>query len=114
MVPHGIAVIVNSPAVFELTSQACPDRHFLAAESFVTQTSGVDEKNAGKLLANYVTKMMKATGIPNGLKGVGYTEDDLEDLTEGTIPQRRLIDNAPLPINREQLKELFKKALAYW
>ena len=57
---------------------------------------------------------MEATGIPNGLKDVGYTGEDLEDLIEGAIPQRRLIDNAPLPIRREPLKELFKKALAYW
>ncbi len=53
-------------------------------------------------------------GIGFGLKGMGYTVEDLEDLTEGAIPQRRLIDNAPPPISREQLKELFKKALAYW
>ena len=41
---------------------------------------------------------MKTSGIPKGLKGVGYTVEDLEDLTEGAIPQRRLIDNASLPI----------------
>ncbi len=57
---------------------------------------------------------MKATGIPNGLKAVGYTEDDLEDLTDGAFPQKRLIENAPLPIGRSQLKELFKNALSYW
>ncbi len=114
MVPHGIAVIVNSPAVFEVTGPACPDRHILAAESFGTVYGDVDEKDAGKLLAHHVTEMMKATGIPNGLKGVGYAVDDLEDLTEGAIPQRRLIENAPLPISREQLKDLFKNALAYW
>jgi hypothetical protein len=26
---------------------------------------------------------MKTSGIPKGLKGVGYTVEDLEDLTEG-------------------------------
>ena len=67
-----------------------------------------------KILANRIIDMMRATGIPNGLKGVGYSEDDLENLTNGTMPQRRLIDNAPMPINREQLKDLFKKALSYW
>ena len=114
MVPHGIAVIVNSPVCFELTGSACPDRHILAAESLGTEPREVNKKDAGKVLADHVTEMMRATGIPNGLKGVGYTVEDLEDLTEGAIPQRRLIDNAPLPIGREQLKELFKKALAYW
>ncbi len=114
MVPHGIAVIVNSPAVFELTGSACPDRHIAAARSFGSEISDVDEKEAGSLLAQRVIDLMKATGIPNGLTGVGYTEDDLENLTDGAIPQQRLIDNAPLPIDREQLKELFKKSLVYW
>ena len=114
MVPHGIAVIVNSPAVFEVTGSACPDRHIAAARSFGSDIKDVDEEDAGSLLAQRVTDLMKATGIPNGLTGVGYTEDDLENLTDGAIPQKRLIDNAPLPIDREQLKELFKKALTYW
>lgn len=57
---------------------------------------------------------MKTSGIPKGLKGMGYTVEDLEDLTEGAIPQRRPIDNAPLPISCEQLKGLFKKAPAHW
>jgi len=42
--------------------------------------------------------MMRSTGIPNGLKGVGYTEDDIENLTDGAFPQKRLIDNAPMLI----------------
>ena len=114
IVPHGLSVIVNSPAVFRLTGPACPDRHILAAEAMGADTKGADEKDAGDLLADAVIEMMRVTGIPNGLKGVGYTEDDLEDLTKGTFPQKRLIDNAPMAISREQLKDLFKDALSYW
>ena len=55
---------------------------------------------------------MKVTGIPNGLKGVGYTEDDIENLTDGAFPQKRLIDNAPRPISRDQLKTMFQNALS--
>ena len=57
---------------------------------------------------------MKTSGIPKGLKGVSYTVEDLEDLTEGASPQRRPTDNTSLPIRRKQLKEYFKKALAHW
>ena len=114
MVPHGIAVIVNSPAVFELTGPACPERHFLAVEAFGNDMKDAEKRDAGNILANSIIAMMKATGIPNGLNAVGYTEDDLEELTEGAFPQKRLIDNAPLPIERGQLRDLFKKALRYW
>jgi alcohol dehydrogenase class IV len=114
MVPHGIAVIVNSPAVFQLTGPACPERHFLAAEAIGNEMRDADKRDAGNILANSIIAMMKTTGIPNGLRAVGYTEEDLEDLTDGAFPQKRLIENAPLPIGRNQLKDLFKKALTYW
>jgi alcohol dehydrogenase class IV len=114
IVPHGISVIVNSPAVFKLTGPACPDRHMQAAAAIGIDVTKVDEKDAGDVLANRIIEMMKATGIPNGLKGVGYSQDDLEDLTEGAFPQKRLIDNAPMSIDRDQLKALFQNALRYW
>ncbi|UCE54169.1 MAG: iron-containing alcohol dehydrogenase [Desulfobacterales bacterium] len=114
MVPHGIAVILNSPAVFQLTGPACPDRHMLTVEVIGADIKKTDENDAGAILAKRIIEMMKATGIPNGLKGVGYTEDDLEDLTDKAFPQKRLIDNAPMPIDREQLRDLFKSAMTYW
>ena len=56
----------------------------------------------------------KDTGIPNGLQGVGYGKEDLEDLTERSYAQKRLIDNAPCPVSREQMKDLFEDSLSYW
>jgi alcohol dehydrogenase class IV len=58
--------------------------------------------------------MMKKTGIPNGLSGVGYTAADLDALTDRSFAQKRLIDNGPMPITRGELKELFRDAMTYW
>ena len=114
MVPHGISVVVNSPAVFRLTGSACPDRHLQAARSMGGDLEGADLERAGDLLADRIVEMMRATGIPNGLRGVGYTEDDLDDLTSRAFPQKRLIDNAPLSIDRAQMRDLFEKSLSCW
>jgi alcohol dehydrogenase class IV len=114
IVPHGMAVILNSPAVFRMTGAASPERHLLAAEAIGNDVKGADKNDARYILADRIVEMMKATDIPNGLKGVGYSENDLDALTDKAFPQKRLIDNAPMPVSREQLKELFKSAMTYW
>ncbi len=114
MVPHGISVIVNSPSVFRLTGRACPERHLAAAEAMGAEVDGVAPEAAGDLLADRVVDLMRKTGIPNGLEGVGYGPDDLDALTDKSFPQKRLIDNAPLAVEREQLRKLFEGALSYW
>ena len=57
---------------------------------------------------------MRATGMPNGLIGVGYEAADVPALVEGSLPQRRLLDNAPVDIDREILTTLCEGALSYW
>jgi len=114
MVPHGISVIVNAPAVFRFTGPACPERHLKAAEAMGADVSGVTMEDAGDVLADRVIDMMRQTGIPNGNGGVGYGESDLEPLTEKAYLQQRLLVNSPLAPDRDQLKELFRDSLSYW
>ena len=114
MVPHGISVIVNAPAVFRFTSPACPERHMKAAEGMGADVEGAALEDAGNILADRVIEMMRQTGIPNGLRDVGYSEDDLDALTDRAFPQNRLLDNSPLPPDRDQLLGLFRDALSYW
>jgi alcohol dehydrogenase class IV len=114
MVPHGISVIVNAPAVFRVTGPACPERHLKAAKAMGADVDGAGPDDAGRLLADRVIAMMRETGIPNGVGGVGYSKDDLDALTDRALPQKRLLDNAPLAIDRATLKGLFRDALSYW
>ncbi|MCP4757356.1 MAG: iron-containing alcohol dehydrogenase [Proteobacteria bacterium] len=114
MVPHGISVIVNSPSVFRFMASACPERHMMAAKSMGAKTEGASPEDAGGLLADRIVEMMRQTGMPNGLSGVGYSEDDLDALTEKAFPQKRVIDNAPKKIDKDQLKSIFQDAMVYW
>ena len=114
MVPHGISVIVNAPAVYRFTGPACPERHMKAAEGMGADVEGAALEDAGNILADRVIDMMRQTDIPNGLRGVGYSEDDLEALTDRSFLQKRLLVNSPLPPDRDQLLGLFRDALSYW
>lgn len=114
LVPHGISVIVNAPAVFRMTGPACPERHRMGALAMGASEEELANTPPGHALAARIEEMMKATGIPNGLSGVGYSEADLENLVAKTAPQRRLLDNAPLPVAEKELRGLFEDALRYW
>ncbi|MAE93050.1 MAG: alcohol dehydrogenase [Deltaproteobacteria bacterium] len=114
IIPHGMSVIVNAPSVFRFTAAACPDRHLSGAEWLGADLGGAGEEDAGEVLAGRLMELMRVARIPNGLSGVGYTQEDLRALTEGAFPQRRLLANAPLEIDRDRLSELYRSAMSYW
>jgi hydroxyacid-oxoacid transhydrogenase len=114
MVPHGMSVILNAPAVFRFTGQALPKRHLEAARLLGADTSNADLTDAGEILAQAVITLMKQTGMPNGLSAVGYTDADIPALVEGTLPQHRVTKLSPRPADREALTALFKDAMRYW
>jgi len=70
--------------------------------------------DAGSVLADRFIQMMKATGIPNGLSGLGYSEKDVPALAERAFPLKRLLDNGPRPVGMEKLTKLFENAVRYW
>ncbi len=114
MVPHGISVIVNSPAVFRKTGPACAERHWQAAAAMGADLTDTKVEDGGDILADQILGMMRETDIPNGLSGVGYSMDDLDVLTDRSYAQKRLIDNGPMPISRDELKDLFRNSMTLW
>jgi hydroxyacid-oxoacid transhydrogenase len=114
LVPHGIAVVLNAPAVFRFTGEACPDRHLQAASFLGVDVSKASRADAGEILADAVTDYMNRLGIPNGLSAVGYTSDDIPALVRGTLPQHRVTKLSPRPAGEEELAALFENAMVAW
>jgi alcohol dehydrogenase class IV len=114
IVPHGMAVIVNSPASVRFAAPANPARHLEAAALLGAETKGASHADAGDGLARRIEELMRATGMPNGIGGVGFTRDDIPKLRDGAAPQKRLLANAPSPVEEKELEALFASALRYW
>ncbi len=114
IVPHGISVIVNSPSVFRLTAESDPERHLESAGWLGADVSGAGDAEAGDVLAERIIQLMKETNMPNGLLGVGYNADDVAGLVAGSLPQKRLLDNAPIAMDGEILTRMYESALSYW
>lgn len=114
MVPHGMSVIVSAPSVFRTTARFSPERHMEAAAWLGADTRGAGPDDAGEILADRLVDLMAKLGMPNGIGGVGYDEDDVAALVKGAAAQTRLLSNAPYVIGDAALAELFRGAFQYW
>ena len=114
MVPHGVSVILNAPAVFRFTARANPERHLAAAAALGTDVEGMPAEGAGVALADAITGFMRRLDVPNGLGALGYTEADIPELVKGTLPQHRVTKLSPRPFTEQDLAQMFGDALKAW
>ena len=114
MVPHGISVILNTPAVVRFTAPASPERHLRAAAALGADIAKASAEDAGEILADRVIHFMRILDVPNGLGAVGYTTADIPALVEGTLPQHRVTKLSPRPANESDLTSLFEASMTIW
>ena len=114
LVPHGMSVILNAPAVFRFTAPSHPDRHLTAAGALGADVSKAKPEDAGTILADRIIEFMHKLDVPNGLKALGYTSADIPKLVEGTLPQHRVTKLSPRPASAEDLTAMFEDAMVAW
>ena len=114
MVPHGVSVILNAPAVFRFTARASPRRHLEAAAAIGADVSGVGDGDAGDALAAAIVGFMRDLGVPNGLADLGYGRPDIPKLVKGTLPQHRVTKLSPRGFSEQELEGMFEDALRAW
>src|SRR5690606_10865897 len=59
IIPHGMSVILHTPAVVRFTAPANPERHLEAARLMGVDTRGAGPEDAGDLLAGAIIKLMR-------------------------------------------------------
>lgn len=114
IVPHGMSVILNAPAVFRYTAPANPERHLHAARLMGADISDAGPEDAGDVLADAIIALLRRLGVPNGLGAIGYTAEDAPALAAGAIPQQRVIKLSPRPVEEEDLRQLFLDSMRLW
>jgi hydroxyacid-oxoacid transhydrogenase len=114
LVPHGISVILHTPAVVRFTARTSPDRHLRAAAALGADISQAAPEDAGEVLARRVVEFMQQLRMPNGLRAVGYTEADIPALVRGTLPQHRVTKLSPRPAGEAELMQLFRDSMSIW
>ena len=114
LVPHGMSVVLNAPAVFRFTAPADPERHRLAAGLMGLDVAAANPDEVGDLLAGALIAFMQKAGMPNGLAAVGYGPQDIDRLVAGTLPQHTVTKLSPRPASADDLRLLFLESLTLW
>jgi hydroxyacid-oxoacid transhydrogenase len=114
LVPHGMSVILHTPAVVRFTAPTSPERHLRAAAALGADVSQATPQDAAEVLARRVIDFMQRLRMPNGLRAVGYTESDIPALVQGTLPQHRVTKLSPRPAGEAELTQLFRDSMTIW
>jgi hydroxyacid-oxoacid transhydrogenase len=72
------------------------------------------EKPDENTLPGVLIQLMRDVGAPNGVRELGYGEDDIEDLVEGAMKQQRLLVGAPREVNEENLANIIRESMENW
>lgn len=102
LIPHGLSVAVNAPAVFRFTQSADPERHATCARIL-----GNLEGN----LCDAMERFLEKVDVQPGIRQFGYAESDVEALVNGTSQQHRVTKLSPRPVGRHDLEDLFRATL---
>jgi hydroxyacid-oxoacid transhydrogenase len=114
IIPHGMSVILNAPAVFRFTAPANPERHLYAASLMGVDVAEAKPEEAGELLARTIIDLTRRLELPNGLRAVGFGPGDVEQLVAGTLPQHRVTKLSPRPASAADLEQLFRESMRLW
>ena len=112
LVPHGMAVSLTAPEAFRFTFEAAPDRHLRAAQ--LLDPDGSVSSQGPDRLADVLAALMRDIAIPAGIGAVGFGEDDVDDLVEGSLKQQRLLTTAPRDVDADDLAGIFRRSIQLW
>jgi hydroxyacid-oxoacid transhydrogenase len=59
-------------------------------------------------------RLMRDVGAPKGVRELGYTEDDIDDLVDGAMQQQRLLVGAPKEVSEEDLANILRESMENW
>lgn len=110
-IPHGISNAILLPFVMKFNMDVLLDEIKPAAEAMAIDTAGMSPESVGQAVVDEIFSLTGYLNIPASLKSFGVSRDDLEFLTDSASNVRRLLDQNPKKMSRDDIRAIYENLL---
>lgn len=109
--PHGVANALLLPYVMTFNYLGQLDQFAVIAEAMGETLTGLTPRQQAEAAATAVRQMSIDVGIPQHLSEVGVPESAVDRMADAAIEIRRLLDNNPRTLTRNDAYNIYRQAL---
>lgn len=113
-IPHGIGVCVTAPASLEFIASISAPKLKKVAKLMGKNVDNMPDKEAAYAAKDAVVELMKDIDFPSGIEALGFSESDIDALSNDAIKLQRLLVCSPRPVKLEDIRGIYKKSLKNW
>jgi len=110
-IAHGVSNAILLAPAFGANKDCCADK--LAAIAHLTgrETGGLGTREKADLLVDSLRRLIRDLDIPEKLGDLGVPPEDLESIVDAAFEVKRLLDNNPKPLTRDDIRSVYLSIL---
>lgn len=110
-IAHGVANSMLLPHVTQFNMDAMVDRLASVAEPMGIDTNSLSSEEAAQAVVDKIKELTTILEIPQDLGEYGVEEESIESMAVAALEVKRLMDNNPKVLDKEDVKSIYRKLL---
>ncbi|MDR2432972.1 MAG: iron-containing alcohol dehydrogenase [Treponema sp.] len=110
-VPHGVSNAILFARVMAFNKDACGERLAALCDAVYPKHNARAAGEKADFIIRRISEIVKNTNIPVSLKDFGVKEEDLEDMVQSGIRQKRLLDNNMKELSPDDIRDIYRQVI---
>lgn len=106
----GIRVAVTSPACLDFIAPIVP-RKIRRIAQLLSEETEILQKKIELSASEIFKRLLKDLKCPSGIRGLGFEEKDIPELSDRAFKEQRLLAQSPRLVTKKDIEEIFRASL---